>query len=203
MTSDTKFFARKGYEFDITCTVETHGFVPYTLQIEHNGKILNSTDHMTISDFTFKNDERTKGAITLTIPNIDKARDEGDYKCIVNDSSNNSNSVNAKVTFITSSSFMLYIKNEAETARKGDQYVQFLFKFEAFSPITFYISNPHGKLIARDTDVVNREKHEVVIDRDLIKFRIKFPDVNDFGEYTIIFKITNTKKNFKLVVIGW
>jgi hypothetical protein len=203
MTSDTKFFAWRMHNLKITCAVETDGFVPYVMHIEHDGKILNSTNHMEVSAFTCKYYAITNCKITLTIPKSSKARDKGNYKCIVIDSFNNANSVNANVTFITSSRYMLVLKNVEKIAHKSDPYAQFLFKFEAIPPATFYVLNPKGQQIARDSNVFNRKKYEVVFNRDIIKFRVKFPNVNDFGEYAMLWKgASGEKKTFKLIVVG-
>lgn len=201
ISSDTKFLAYEMYGLKITCTVESKGFIRYTLQMEHCGKTLTSTDYMTVSDLIFENDQKKRGEVALTILKSETNRDKGDYKCIVIDNFNNTNSVNATVTFITNSSYMMTPKSIVEISEKGIAYVQFFFKFTIFPPAIFHIFRSGH---VRISDVVNPEKYEVLFERDIIKFKVKFPDVNDFGFYRILIKTITEDHSilFELIVLG-
>lgn len=204
ITSESKFFATEGNEFQITCRAEFPGSVPYLVKFEHNGKVLDSTDYMTISDTIHENGNRHKSRVDLVVQEANKLRDEGDYKCIVMDYHNNTNSASEAMTFVTEPFVELNPTNSVITIDKGKKQAQFLIEYKGFPPATFYVFSPKNEQISCDLDVMNRVKYDVVNDGKSVKFKVKSPDINDFGNYTLI--ATTAGFNFstilRLVVSG-
>ncbi|KAG5675894.1 hypothetical protein PVAND_005754 [Polypedilum vanderplanki] len=196
ITSETDFYARDGDQLQITCHVELENDVAYSVFFTlPNGKVVNETsDFVELSQLKHEHDNRKKSHITLTIDHAEATRDKGDYTCTVKDLYENSNSVAATIVFVNEPIMEWKPANQNITTNQGKKRVQFLIEYVAYPEATFEVYNNHNELIARGTDVINREKYDVVISKIEIKFVVKSPNIKDFGEYTIL--ATTDGKNY-------
>jgi Immunoglobulin domain len=202
--SSSKFFASEGSEFQLTCFSEVNAHMLYHVAFSHNGKIVETNDYVTISGLQKDLHDDQKASINLTITQAVKERDEGDYKCTVMDNYDNTNSATATVNFVSEPVVtMTPTKSEIEI-EKGKKQATFLIEYLAYPPASFKIYNPKNESISSDMDVMDRYKYDVQIKEDQIKFKIKVPDINDFGDYIIV--ATTAGQNFstklKLIVSG-
>lgn len=204
VTSDSNFFATEGNDFQLTCHLEVHSGLPYTGAFYHNGIVLKSDEHMTVTELRHEENNRQKAHLNLTVRQSVEADDKGDYKCVLMDFYNNTNSVTVTITFVTEPVINLTPANSVINVDRGKKQVQFLIDYTAFPSATFYLYNPKGEQICSDTDVMDRKKYDVEITSDRFKFKVKYPDLNDYGNYTLV--ATTVGQNFstsvKLIVSG-
>lgn len=214
--SDSKFFAMEGGDFQLTCFVEIeeHSSVAYTAAFSHNGISLTTNDYMTVSTMSYEPGQRHKSHLNLTVHNSIKERDEGEYKCHIIDHFDNTNSAIAEINFVTepnvefTTQTPIVIEVEYKQQDKVPRKKQVVFSIDyiAYPSATIYIYNPKNEQISSDMDVMNRNKYDVVINEqmDNLKFKVKYPDINDYGDYQIV--ATTVGRNFttsvKLVVSG-
>ena len=104
---------------------------------------------------------------------------------------------------ITFNSINPVIKVEISTLTKRKQ-SQFSIDYTAYPTADFYLYNPLNELIASGTDVLDRKKYGVTLSAYSYKFKISYPDLNDYGNYTLI--ASTLGKNFstsvKLIIFG-
>lgn len=204
ITSDSKFFATEGYDFQLTCHVEVHSGLPYTAMFSHNDRVAKTNDYMTVTELQHGSNDRQKAHLNLTIRQSIQERDEGDYKCTVMDYYNNTNSVIATMTFVSESVINLHPTNDFISIDKGKKQAQFLIEYTAFPSAAFFFYDPRNEQISSDMDVMNRQKYDVEIKSDQIRFKVKYPDLNDFGNYTLMARTAgrNSTTSLRLVVSG-
>lgn len=202
--SDSNFFATDGNDFQLTCHVEVHSDVIYTASFSHNGQVLKSNEYLTVSELQHETKNRQKAHLNLTVRQSEESRDAGDYKCIVMDFYNNTNSNIVTMTFVTEPVIELHPANREIISERGKKQAQFLIEYKAFPSATFYLYNPKNEQISCDTDVMDRTKYDVILSPEVFKFKVKYPDLNDYGNYTIV--ATTVGRNFttsvKLIVSG-
>lgn len=204
ITSDSNFFATEGNAFQLTCHLEVHSSVPYTAAFHHNGKVLTTNEYTNVTELQHETNNRQKAHLNLTIRQSIEARDEGDYKCTIMDYYNNTNSVLATITFVTEAVIKMSPTNPSIEVKRGSKQSQFLIEYTAYPSATFYLYNPKGEQICSDMDVMDRIKYDVEKTPDRFKFKVKYPDLNDFGNYTLV--ATTVGRNFstsvRLIVSG-
>lgn len=194
ITSDSKFFATEGNDFQLTCHMELNSGILYTAAFFHEGSRMESNEHMTVSELKHEESNRQKAYVNLTVRQSVESRDSGDYKCTVMDYHNNTNSAIATITFVTEPVIELTSSNRVIYVDKGKKQAQFLIEYTAFPSATFYMYDPKNGQISSDMAVMNRIKYDVIIDEHTIKFKVKYPDITDFGNYTLV--ATTVGKNF-------
>lgn len=204
ITSDSNFFATEGNDFQLTCHLEVDNGVPYTAAFSHNGEVLTSNDHLTVSELQHETGNRQKSNFQLTVRQSIEARDGGDYRCIVMDYYNNTNSFLVTISFVSEPVIILEPTNPIISIDRGKKQAQFLIDYKAFPSVKFDLFNPKGDHICSDMNVMHREKYDVEITSERFKFKVKYPDLNDFGNYSLV--ATTVGKNFstsvKLIVSG-
>lgn len=204
ITSDSAFFATNDNDIHLTCHITMDHSSPYNAAFYHQGKRLETNDYITISDMQHEPDDTTKSHFNLTITNTDQARDEGEYTCTVIDYHNNTNSKIEAIKFVTDPVIVLNVTNPIITLDKGKKQAVFLIEYTAFPSATFFMYNPNDEKISSDMDVMNRVKYDVQIDDKKVKFIVKYPDINDFGTYTLVATTVGESfnKTLKLIVNG-
>lgn len=204
ITSSSRFFASEDSEFQMSCSVEMDSHFPYHMKFLRFDKELETNDYLVISNLTHDENNRQKSTINLTVSNAVKSRDEGSYKCVVADYYENSNSATAEITFVSEPVVTMTTTNDLIEIDKGKKSATFLIDYKAYPPASFRIYSPKGEQISSDKDVMDRYKYDIVIEEERLKFRIKMPEINDFGNYTIV--ATTAGHNFtmplRLVVSG-
>lgn len=178
----------EGNTIQLTCHVNVTSSVTYMAQFERNDEVItNAThDYAIVSPLEHKDGDRDNAHFNLTIAESNKERDEGEYTCRVKDFHGNTNAGLAKITFVTVPIVKFNAINEHVKSEKGRKQAAFSVDYEAFPPATFYIYNPQGEQISSDESVMNRQKFDVVITDRSIRLSVKRPDINDFGNYTIV-----------------
>lgn len=188
----------------LTCHLEVNSGVLYTAAFHHNGIVLKTNEYTTVTELQHESNNRQKAHLNLTIRQSVEVRDKGDYKCTIMDFYNNTNSVLETITFVTEPVIELHPINSEISADRGKKQTQFLIEYTAFPSAAFYLYNPKGEQICSDTDVMDRKKYDVEITSDKFKFKVKYPDLNDYGNYTLV--ATTVGQNFsttvKLIVSG-
>lgn len=204
ITSDSNFFATDGNDFQLKCTIEVDSGILYTAAFTHNGQVLKSNDYLTVTELQHETDNRQKAHLNLTVRQSAEARDSGDYKCTIMDFHNNTNSKIVTMTFVTEPVIELHPVNYEIMSERGKKQAQFLIDYIAFPTAAFYLYNPKNEQVSCDTDVMDRKKYDVIITRETFKFKVKYPDLTDYGNYTIV--ATTLGRNFttsvKLIVSG-
>lgn len=198
LTSDSKFYAIDGNNVTLTCQVEMDSHVMFVLGFVYKDKKIDLDEDHIISDMRHDEHNRMKAHINLTIINALSGRDEGDYKCIVMDHFNNTNSATKTLTFVTEPTVTFDLDNPEIKTAKGKKQSRFLIKYKAYPEATIYIFNPKNEQISADNDVMKREKYNVEVTDEDIKLVLKHPDVHDFGNYTIL--ASSAGKNFTAFV---
>lgn len=180
-----------------------HG-VPYNAAFFHNDKMLETNDDMTITDLVHEHNDTRKSHKNLTIHNSVRDRDEGDYKCTVIDYHNNTNSKIETITFVTDPMVEFVLTSSIITLDKGKKQAAFLIDYKAYPPASFNFFNPEGEHVSCNMDVMNRSKYDVVKDPNKIKFVVKYPTLDDFGNYTLMATTAGQSFNtsMRLVVNG-
>lgn len=165
---------------------------------------MKTNEHITVSDLQHETNNRQKAHLNLTVRQSVEERDKGDYKCTIMDYYNNTNSVTVTMIFVTEPVIDLTATNPEVSIDRGKKQVQFLISYTAFPSATFYLYNPKNELICSDKDVMDRKKYDVDITPENYKFKVKYPDLTDYGNYTIV--ATTVGRNFttsvKLIVSG-
>lgn len=204
ITSDSKFFSMEGNTFQLTCHIEVPGTTPYHAVFIHKGEEMKTNDYAVVSDLEHEKNETRKARLNLTITESIKERDEGDYKCTVMDYHKNTNSFTATMEFVTDPVVTLRPLNTEVTTEKGRKQAAFTVEYTAFPAASFYIYDPRNEQISCDMDVMNRQKYDVIIKDESVKFVVKRPDLNDFGNYTIVATTVgqNFTKTLRLIVSG-
>lgn len=184
--------------------MEVPGGVLYSAAFFHNGIIMKSNDYATVTDMQHEENNRHRSHLNLTIHGGVQVRDEGDYTCTVMDFYNNTNSATVDMKFVTGPNVDLNPMKSLITVDRGKKSSNFLIYYKAYPPASFYVYDPRNEQISSDMDVMNRNKYDVVIDLEKIQFRVKYPDLNDFGNYTIVATTVgvNFSTSVKLVVSG-
>jgi hypothetical protein len=171
-----------------------------------SGKVLNvSSEFAQLSQLRHEPDNRRKSHINLTIEHAEAERDGGDYRCTIKDQHENTNSEDVIVTFVDHPIMEFRVTNQNITVTKAaKKRVQFLVGYTAFPSATFEMYNNHNELIARGTDVFNRTKYDVIISKYEVKFQVKSPDIEDYGEFTLLSTTggQNYTQKLNLVVSG-
>lgn len=198
ITSPSKFFASQDNEFQLICNVEITTHVIYHVAFSHNGKVLETNEFVTISSLQHHEEDREKASINLTVLQGDEDRDKGEYKCTVMDFYNNTNSAFAMITFVSEPTVKMTPAKSVIEVDKGRKQAAFLVDFIAYPQASFKVYNPNGEPISNDHDVMDRLKYGVVLTEDTIKLVVKYPDISDFGEYTIV--ATTAGLNFSTVL---
>lgn len=205
ITSDSKFFATEGNDFTLTCHVQMeHSGILYTAAFSKDGVVAKTSDYMTVSELQHEENNRQRSHLNLTVHQSIESRDDGDYKCTVMDTHNNTNSATATIKFVSEPVIDLKPINAVIKTERGKKQAVFQIEYTAYPSATFFIYNPNNEQISSDQDVMDRTKYNVKIDADNLRFTVKYPALTDFGNYTLV--ATTVGKNFttslKLVVSG-
>lgn len=176
--------------------MEVNSGIVYTASFTHNGVVAKTNDYITVTELRHESNNRQKAHLNLTIRQSIEDRDKGDYKCTVMDLYNNTNSAYATMKFVSEPQIELHPTNPTIRVDKGKKQAQFLIEYTAYPSATFYLYDPRGEQISSDMDVMNRNKFDVTIDeqKNQLKFKVKYPDLNDFGNYTLV--ATTVGRNF-------
>lgn len=196
--------ATEGNDFQLRCHIEVHSGVLYTASFSHDGTVLKTNEYITVTELQHEANNRQKAHLNLTVRQSVEARDRGDYTCTIMDFYNNTNSAIVTMTFVTEPVIDLAPANPVINVDRGKKQSQFLIDYSAFPSATFYLYNPKNEQVACDQDVMDRKKYDVEIAPDRFKFKVKYPDLTDYGNYTIV--ATTVGRNFttsvKLIVSG-
>lgn len=98
--------------------MDTH--LPYHVKFIRNGNELKSNDFLKISELQHDEFNRLKSSINLTVADAIKARDEGQYECVIADFYNNSNSATADVTFVGKPVVLINFNESSVSSSFGD-----------------------------------------------------------------------------------
>lgn len=181
-----------------------HSGALYTAAFSKDGTMAKTSDYMTVSELQHDVNNRQKAHLNLTVHQSIESRDSGDYKCTVMDSHNNTNSALSTMIFVNEPVIELKPNNPIIKTEQGKKQAVFLIEYTAFPSATFFVYNPNNEQISSDEDVMDRTKYNVKIDADQLKFTVKYPELNDFGNYSLV--ATTVGKNFtttlKLIVSG-
>lgn len=204
ITSDSKFFATDGNPIQLTCHVTMDHSAPYAAAFFHKEVMLKSNDYLTVTELAHENENTQRSHFNLTIHNSLHERDEGDYRCTVMDYHNNTNSKIETIKFVTDPVIDFTVSSSIITINKSRKQAAFLIEYKAFPSATFNFYNPKGEQISCDMDVMNRNKYDVVIDPDKIKFVVKYPTLEDYGNYDLIATTVGQSFNttLRLIVNG-
>lgn len=202
--SDSKFFATEGNDFTLTCHVEVHGSPLYRAAFSRDGVAAKTSEYMTVSELQHDKNSTEKAHLNLTVHQSIESRDSGDYKCTVMDDHNNTNSAIVTMVFVNEPVIELNPNNPVIKTERGKKQAVFQVEYTAFPSATFFIYNPNNEQISSDESVMDRTKYNVKIDEHQIKFTVKYPELNDLGNYSLL--ATTVGKNFtttlKLIVSG-
>jgi hypothetical protein len=117
---------------------------------------------------------------------------------------NNSNSAIADISFVSEPTVTMTTISDTIELDKGKKKATFLVDYKAYPPATFRVFSPRNEQISSDKDVMDRYKYDVILEEERLKFIVKMPDINDFGNYTVV--ATTAGHNFtmtlRLVVSG-
>ncbi|XP_070496401.1 vascular endothelial growth factor receptor kdr-like isoform X5 [Chironomus tepperi] len=203
IVSDTNNYAKNGDKFSLTCHVEMTSDAAYLIKFFlPNGNEAQTTDYLTLSAIEHEHGDKRKSHRNLTIHNALDERDQGDYTCNIIDLFNNSNSAISSITFVDKPVVQLNSSNPKIKTSKGKKTAKFHFNYFAYPKASFEWYGPQNNLIAKDNDIMVREKYNVAISEDDISFTIKFPGIEDYGEYTLVAYTDGERfeKKVKLVV---
>jgi hypothetical protein len=181
-------------EVFFTCNVNLDDNTMYDVYFVRNDKRLETNDYLTVSELQHEINDTKKSHKNLTIAEADKERDEGDYSCMIIDHYGNTNSVTKTLTFVDEPMVKLKPDNSEIKTRKSKKQAKFNINYEAYPDATFYIFNPKDEQISANNSVMRHEKYKVEILSDVIEFAVKYPDIHDFGTYTIL--ASSVGKNF-------
>lgn len=171
----------------------------FVLGFVFKDKKVETDDNHLVTNIQHDKHNKLKAHINLTITNVIKSRDEGDYKCIMMDHYNNTNSVVKALTFVEEPTVTFKPENPEIKLSKGKKQARFLINYKAFPEATIYIFNPKNEQISSDQDVMNREKYDVKItDDEEIQLMLKHPTIHDFGNYTVL--ASSAGRNFTTTV---
>lgn len=198
LTSDSKFYAIEGNIVTLTCKVKLDSHTMFVLGFVFNEKKVENDDNHLVTDIQHDKHDKLKAHINLTITNVMKSRDAGDYKCIIMDHYNNTNSVVKTLTFVDEPIVTFKPENPEIKINKVKKQARFVINYKAFPEATIYIFNPKNEQISSDHDVMKREKYDVNISDEEIQFSLKHPDIHDFGNYTVL--ASSAGKNFTTTV---
>lgn len=203
--SDSGKFGKNGASFTLTCHVEVTTDVAYGVSFYlPNGKLAETNSYLQISQVEHEHGNKRKSHMNLTINNALMERDQGDYTCTVRDLHNNSNSVIHSITFVDSPVVQLNSTNPTIKTAKGKKTATFHFTYFVYPKGTFEWYNPRDELIFKDGDIFAREKYSVSVHDDELSLSIKFPEIEDFGQYTLVAKTDGQtfEKKVRLEVSG-
>lgn len=174
--------------------------MPYHVMFFHREKIVEMSNYLTVFEQEHGPTNSQKTSINLTISRANKARDEGEWKCVVMDYFGNLNSVAENITFVSGP--VAAIQDTVIIAH-GKKQATFLIEFVEKAEL-FKIFSPKNEIIFNEIDVLNSSKYIIQMEEDRFKFKIKYPDIEDFGNYIILstIKDQNFTTMLKLVVLG-
>lgn len=181
-----------------------HSSTIYTAAFSKDGTVAKTNDYMTVSELQHDENNKQRAHLNLTVHQSTESRDAGDYKCTVMDYHNNTNSAISTMTFVSEPVIKLTPTNPIIKTERGKKQAAFLIDYTAFPSATFFIYNPNNEQISNDESVMDKTKYGVTVNKDSLKFVVKYPELTDFGNYTVV--ATTVGKNFttsvKLVVSG-
>ncbi|KAL7045402.1 hypothetical protein ACKWTF_002226 [Chironomus riparius] len=185
--SDSQNYAKNGDNFTLTCNVEMTSDAAYLIKFNlPNGKEAQTSDYLTLSEIEHEHNNKRKSHRNLTIHKALDERDQGDYTCIIIDLFNNSNSAMSSITFVDKPVVQLNSSNPMIKTSKGKKTAKFHLNYFAYPKASFEWYDPHKNLIAKDNNIMTREKYNIAISPDDMTFTIKFPGIEDYGEYTLV-----------------
>lgn len=170
----------------------------FSLEIELNGEKVVTDENRIVTERQDENGDTLTVHTNLTILSVIKSRDEGDYKCVVRDRFNNSNSVTKSLAFVADADVTFDPENPVIHTKTGKTQAKFIIHYDSVTRIIIQIINPRDELISVDNDIINREKYDVKITNDEIQLIIKYPNIDDFGNFSIL--TTSAGRNFNTSV---
>lgn len=188
----TNFNAIDGINVTITCIIlDLLNIIKLDFTFE--GKKITDDDNHLITGFRYGDDS----AKNLTIINVAQTRDEGNYSCIATDQLDYNESVTNYLNFLDKPG-LVFKTNETEIkTRASSKRVRFTINYGAYPSAVFYIFDPDDELIYFNKDNMNIKKYDAEVYQDRIEFNIKRPNLEDFGNYTIVG--TCAGKNYTMI----
>lgn len=161
--------------------------MPYSVAFTlPNGVVANKDmPFLILSDLEHEHSNKRKSHVNLTIIDSVDSRDQGDYKCTLMDYHNNTNSATESIKFVDGSIVELNLTNPVIVTTQGKKTARFLIDYFAFPSAKFTWYNPKNEEIIKDLDIMKRAKYDIEMRKDQIKFTVKKPGIEDFGNYTI------------------
>jgi len=205
IVSDSNNYAKNGDQFSLSCHVEMTSDAAYLIKFTlPNGHEAKTSDYLTLSEIEHEYSDKRKSHRNLTIHDALDERDQGDYTCFIIDLFNNSNSAMSSITFVDKPVVQLNSSNPQITTTKGKKSSKFHFNYFAYPKASFEWYGPQNNLIAKDKDIMKRQKYEIAISEDDMSFTIKYPGIEDYGEYTLVAYTDGERfeKKVKLIVSG-
>lgn len=217
LTSDSKFRAYGGDNLTLFCSFSKpdepilspglhfreNKTEKFGLRFELNGTVLETDNRHNVVKMEEYVNNKLSAQINLTVFNLDRSRDEGEYKCIVEDEYGNLNYVEKHLSFINEVFVNLEPETSVITVRSDIKDVTFRINFiSSYSTTTTTImimKNLNNEKISNGHDIFNRTKYDVKIQDGKVELTIKQPDINDFGNYTIL--ATSVGKKFSTSVM--
>lgn len=217
LTSDSKFRAYGGDNLTLFCSFSKtdepilspglhfreNKTEKFGLRFELNGTVLETDNRHNVVKMEEYVNNKLSAQINLTVFNLDRSRDEGEYKCIVEDEYGNLNHVEKHLSFINEVFVNLEPETSVITVRSDIKDVTFRINFiSSYSTTTTTImimKNLNNEKISNGHDIFNRTKYDVKIQDEKVELTIKQPDINDFGNYTIL--ATSVGKKFSTSVM--
>lgn len=185
--SDSQGHAKNGASFTLTCEAEVTADTPYTINfILPNGRFAENNSYISLSNLEHVHGNKRKSNRNITINDALDSRDQGDYICQVIDMYNNSNSEVQSITFVDKRVVQLNASNERIKTQKGKKAATFHLSYFIYPKGNIEVYNNTDDLIARNDDLVLRNKYNVIISKDDIQLSIKFPGIEDNGNFTIV-----------------
>jgi hypothetical protein len=176
------------------CSSEIDSEMLFHLEFFHNNRSVTTNDYVAISELKHGN----KSSSTLTIEEVIQARDGGEYECVVTDSNNNSNSNVVNVTYVAEPTITMTPVNNTIVVEKGKNQTLFEVDFQASSTAFFTLYSPRNETLSDNMKVMDPSKYDVTIVNARFILNIKFPNINDFGEYTVV--ATTAGKSFTIIL---
>ncbi|CAG9799108.1 unnamed protein product [Chironomus riparius] len=185
--SDSQNIAKNGASFSLSCHVEMISDAPYVIEFFlPNGKEAKKNQFIRLSEIKVDDDDTRKSHINLTIEDALDERDQGNYTCSLKDIYNNIYSTVTKITFVDKPVVQLNSSNPIVTATKGQKSVKFHFNYFIYPKPKFEWYDPQNKLINIDQSMQNDAKYSISISEDEISLTIKYPGIENYGNYSLI-----------------
>jgi hypothetical protein len=181
ISSDTDFKAVKGKSFNLNCAFEAD-HTGYSAHFIHNGEVLEANSRTVLVSTAGEIESHLK----LFIHEAEE-RDAGSYECIIKDGFNNTISTDKQMITFTNEPLRLQPRNPSvrSTTSWPTFYIKIFWNFLSPSA-SFLFYDSKQQLLANGSEVNNRSKYDVTFENDEITFTVKYPNINDNTNYTLV-----------------